>query len=205
MILGANAFTSVAVTYLTKVLGFDGAGIGIIFIVVLASTLPGSYLGAFVSKRSTPKISILLNIFLFIGANFAGFLLMTNPDDKSIAYLFASAWGLLLGWFYPTESLIFSMLMPRGQESELAGFYLYCSQIISWLPNLVFTIMNESDLSLSWAGIHLNIYFAIAATFYLLMSPWDDCVEASKFNLMKDESREEEDVPNAIPATAYGL
>lgn len=190
---GANAFTSVAITYFTEVLNFDGGEIGIILIVVLASTLPGSYLGAFVSKRSTPKKSILLNIILFIGANFAGFLLMTGPDDKPIAYAFGSIWGVLLGWFYPTESLIFSTLMPKGQESELSGFYLYCSQILAWLPNLIFTIMNEADVSLNLAGIHLNIYFAIAALFYIAMSPWDICIEASKVNLMKDEESERND------------
>ena len=121
------------------------------------------------SKRSTVKTSILLNIFLFIGAHFAGFLLMTSPDDKYIAFIFAGIWGLLIGWYYPADSLIFSMLMPKGQESELAGFYLYCGQILAWLPNLIFTIMNESDLSLSWAGIHLNIYYAIAAFFYIYL------------------------------------
>lgn len=122
---------------------------------------------------------------------------MTSPDDKPIAYIFAAVWGCLLGWFYPTDALIFSMIMPKGQESELAGFYLYCGNILAWLPNLIFTIMNEADISLSWAGIHLNIYFAIAALLYLLMAPWDECVEASKVNLMKGEEsgKVDDDIP----------
>jgi len=171
---------------LTIVLDFGGTGIGLLFMVVLACTVPGSYIGAFVSKRYTPKISILINIALFIISNFAGFLRLQSPDDKPISFLFAAIWGCLLGWFYPTESLIFSMLMPEGQESELAGFYLYCSQIFSWLPPLVFTMMNEAGISLSWGGVQLNIYFLMAGVFYCLMKPWESCLEASKINLMME-------------------
>lgn len=68
--------------------------------------------------------------------------------------------------------------MPKGQEAELAGFYLYCSQILAWLPPLVFTIFNENpNISLSWAGVQLNIYLFAALIFYQLMPSWEKCLE----------------------------
>ncbi len=71
--------------------------------------------------------------------------------------------------------------MPKGQEAELAGFHLYCTQILAWLPPLIFTIMNEKGLSLSWGGVHLNIYLFVAILFYQLMPSWSDCVASADF------------------------
>ena len=84
--------------------------------------------------------------------------------------------------------------MPKGQEAELAGFFLYCTQIIGWLPPLVFTIMNEYDFSLNIAGMHLNLYLAIALIGYCLIAPWEECIEASKDNKMVEEAK-----PNELP------
>ncbi len=90
-------------------------------------------------------------------------------------------WGFVLGWYYPVESSIYSSLMPEGQEAELAGFYLYCSQAIGWLPPLVFTILNEDpSVELSWAGVQLNIYIFISLLLYSMMPTWDECIEITE-------------------------
>jgi hypothetical protein len=67
--------------------------------------------------------------------------------------------------------------MPKGQETELAGFYLYCTQVLAWLPPLVFTLMNENGIPLSWGGVHLNIYLFLALICYHLLPSWDQCVK----------------------------
>lgn len=85
---------------------------------------------------------------------------------------------LQIGWFYPTELNLFSSLMPKGQETELAGFYLYCTQVLGWLPPLVFTLFNENpDIDISWAGVQLNIWIFISLIFYFCMPSWTTCCE----------------------------
>lgn len=87
----------------------------------------------------------------------------------------------LLGWFYPTELNLFSSLMPKGQEAELAGFYLYCTQVLGWLPPLVFTLFNENpDIDISWGGVQLNIWIFIALIFYMCMPSWITCCEITE-------------------------
>jgi UMF1 family MFS transporter len=179
--------TLVSVSYLKEALEFSGTEIGIMFFIVIVSTIPGSAIGAYVTNRTSPPTSMRLQLIFFMLVNFAAFLTMTDPDHESFAYYFGILWGISLGWFYPTESLIFSMAMPRGQEAELAGFFLYCTQIIGWLPPLIFTVMNENDISLNMAGMHLNIYLAIAFICYCFMAPWEDCIEAAKTNKMLGE------------------
>ena len=68
--------------------------------------------------------------------------------------------------------------MPKGQEAEFAGFALFCSQILGWLPPLVFTLMNENPkIGISWGGVHLNIWLFTSFIFYSLMPAWKKCLE----------------------------
>lgn len=187
--LGTNALTLVSVSYLKEAVEFSGTEIGIMFFVVIISTIPGSAIGALVTYRTSPPTSMKLQLIFFILVNTAAFSILTHEGCQRLAYYFGILWGISLGWFYPTESLIFSMAMPKGQEAELAGFFLYCTQIIGWLPPLVFTIMNERDIMLNLAGMHLNIYLAIAFIFYCFMDPWSQCIEAAKSNKLQEQSK----------------
>ena len=77
------------------------------------------------------------------------------------------------------------MIVPAGQESELAGFFLYCTQILTWLPPLVLTVLNESGIHLRYGGFSLNIYLLLSCVFYHVMSPFDECKEAAQTNKMR--------------------
>ena len=81
------------------------------------------------------------------------------------------------------------MVQPKGQESELAGIFMYSAQILAWLPTLVFTILNENDVHMMWGGMSINSFFLIA----LLMAPWDVCVDVTKKeNRLQSEYKSEE-------------
>ena len=99
-------------------LKFTGTQLGILFLVVLTCTIPGSYFGAWLSQKLDPKTSLKIQLIAFMMTNFVGFTIL-RPGHEYVAYSFGVLWGCLLGWFYPTESLIFSMSMPAGQESEV--------------------------------------------------------------------------------------
>ena len=90
-----------------------------------------------------------------------------------------------------TFSLCHFSIIVKGQEAELAGFFLYCTQILGWLPPLIFTYMNEQGIALKYGGMHLNIYLFIALVCYHCMLPWDQCLEAVQWNKMLNET----DVP----------
>jgi len=77
------------------------------------------------------------------------------------------------------------MSIPRGQESELSGFYTYCRSILTWLPPLIFTAMNESGIAMTWGLLSLVIFFSVGLVFLQLMAPWEEMVaEAGKVNRM---------------------
>ena len=175
---GIGALTTVAVTYLTE-LGLSGTETGIVFLVVLLSTIPGSAFATYLSRKlKSPTLSIKMCSIFFIISNFVAFFMLADKTFRNLVWLFGAIWGFLLGWYFPTEVNIFSSLMPKGQEAELAGFYLYCTQILGWLPPLVFTLFNENpSINIAWAGVQLNIYVFISLLFYHLMPPWGECLK----------------------------
>lgn len=71
--------------------------------------------------------------------------------------------------------------MPKGQEAELAGFYLYCTQILGWLPPLVFTFFNENpNIDISWGGVQLNIWIFLSLVCYQFLPSWSKCLEITE-------------------------
>jgi len=177
---GHGSFAVVAVTYLLEVCQITGQRLGILLIIILLSTVPGSYFGAWVSNKTNPKISIQVELVIMIVFNVIAFLTLTSPEQTRLPFIYAACWGILLGWFYPTEISILSLVHPQGQESELSGIFLYCTQFLVWIPPLIFTIMNESDVHLKWGGITLNVFFLIGLVFFQLMAPWGACLDVAK-------------------------
>ena len=56
-----------------------------------------------------------------------GALTLGGAANKYLSLIWGFCVGVTLGWFYPTENLFFSCILPKGQEAEMAGFRVYCS------------------------------------------------------------------------------
>lgn len=182
---GINSFTTISVTYMNEVLDFKAMQLSIMFLIVLVSSLPGCWFANWIGTKIGVLTALKLQLGSFIALNFVAFLILTDPSKGTIAYVFGVFWGFWIGWYYPLENFVYSMIVPQGQESELAGFFLYCTQILTFLPPLIFTIMNETGINLKWGGIHLNIYLFIGMVLIQLMLPWNECLEAAKENKIK--------------------
>lgn len=111
-----NAFTTVAVVFLDEQIGLSGTEIGLFFLVTLIFSLPGSKLGAFITARTNPNVSWQLSMFCLMLLASGGAILL-DYIPKNLAYIWGAGIGVLLGWFYPTENLFFSMILPKGHEA----------------------------------------------------------------------------------------
>lgn len=175
----ANSFTIVAVVYLSDHLHMSATEIGIFFLIALVGTLPGAWLGAMVTRRLDPNRSWRLSmVFMTIMA--VGGAVVVDLVPRYLVYIWGVGIGAILGWFYSTESLFFSMCLPRGQEAELSGFFLYCSQILGWAPALLFTILVENNVSQTYGVMSVSIFLIIAIIALSCAAPWDEIVEESQ-------------------------
>lgn len=171
----ANAFTVVSVVFLADQLRMTGTEIGVFFVVTLVGTIPGSALGSMVTIRTTPPFSWSLSMAFIIVVATIGALILKEGLEM-IAYVWGFVVGNGLGWFYPTQNLCFSMLLPRGQEAELSGFYVYCTQILGWLPPLIFSVMVESNIDQKFGILAVQSFFGVAIVL-LSMIRWQGALE----------------------------
>lgn len=94
-----NSFTTISITYINEVLQFDSTQTGILFLIVLVSTLPGSGFASFMTNRINVKKNIILCLAVFIVVNFAAFFSLTDETHDIRAYCFGVLWGFMLGWY----------------------------------------------------------------------------------------------------------
>ena len=175
---GVNSFTTLSVIYLDEHIGMSGTEIGIFFLVVLFASLPGSIVGARITQYLNPNSSWQLCMGFLIVTT-AGGAVIVDASPKAVSYAWGVCIGLLLGWFYPTENLFFSMILPKGQEAELSGFFVYCTQILGWLPPLIFSILVNADVSQTYGVMSLTAFIFLAIVMTSRAAPWAEIMTAT--------------------------
>ena len=152
--------------------------IGIFFLVTLVGTLPGTQIAWRLTRKFNPNTSWKISmIFQFIVLTIGAFVLELEGVPSYCSYIWGFFVGLGLGWFYPTESLFFSMCLPKGQEAELAGFFVYCTQILSWLPPLLFTLLMEVNVPQKYGIMVVSTFFLVAVGLLMFTCSWDEIVQ----------------------------
>lgn len=204
----ASALISVATTYMASVLEMDGSEIGIVFFAVLVCGIPGSRFASMLASRSwSPTHSLLICNGLFITTTLIASCVLTGPEDKNQVYLFASAWGIGLGWLHPVELSAFISLVEKGQEAEMMGIFLLLGQVLTWLPPLIFTLLNESGVSMGIGLASLAVFFFCAALALVGMGSYEEALQTlveqqsedgSGLALYNTVSTEMEDVPVSL-------
>lgn len=197
-----NAFTTVSPVYLVGVLELSAQEVGLFFLITLISSVPGTSLGNWLSCKTNPNTSYgLCMLCLAIVANIGAFGL-DGVKTKALSYLWGACIGILLGWFYPTENLYFSVIVPKSQEAELSGFYVYCTQILGWLPPLFFSIIVENDYNQKWGILAITSFHMVAVGILCLQSSWEDVAKVcmseeeeltNKENLANEDDRNSEE------------
>lgn len=176
----ATTFSTVAITYMTHVLGFAPNENGIAILILLLFGVPGTRVAAFLSKRYNPIRSLQACLALWIVNTTAAAVFLRGPGQQYLAYFFAMVWGIATGWIYPSEKTLYVTIIPKGQEGELMGLYICASQILSWLPPLVFTVMNEAGVPMSVGMFTLTIYFMISYMLLNWVGDYDEAVDHAK-------------------------
>jgi MFS-type transporter involved in bile tolerance (Atg22 family) len=78
-----------------------------------------------------------------------------SPKHSNMVYFFSALFGISFGWYYPSNNGYYVSLVPKEKAAELWGLNLFCSVILSWVPPIIFAVLNEStgNLRLGWIGV----------------------------------------------------
>ena len=165
-----SSFTTISITFMTDQLQFTSSQNGIAILILLLGTIPGAYLATLVSERFNPVLSLQIALFLWVVNTLTAAMIVKGPEQTLHLYVFSAVWGLVTGWTYPMERTIYCTVIPQGQEAELMGVYLFASQIISWLPPLVSTAINEAGINMRVSIASLSAYFSASFCALILVS-----------------------------------
>lgn len=169
---GAGVVLSIAVTYFIVVMKLTVQEIAKATLIIIATTIPGSYIAKHANQIFNPLNSYRLAM-TFLGISMGlGALVFTGPERKASVFGFCAAWGLAFGWAYPSQRVLFCTLIPKGQETEMMGLFTFVGQIMGWLPPLIVTLMNENDVHLRYSLLVVNFFFLFAVLLTLPMGDY---------------------------------
>ena len=194
---GAGVVLSIAVTFLAVTLQMAGIEVGITSLVLLLFTVPGSLFSNWFMRKYNPLNSFrfgLIFLMLVIAAT-VGFL--DRPSRKNWTYLVAVFWGIAYGWIFPSQRTLQVTLTPRGQETEIMGMFTFVTQVIGWLPALIFSIMNERGIDMRWGFSILSFMMAISVALLCGVGKYENAVKQ-----VKEEGEREQAELSATAAEA---
>eukprot|EP00554_Chaetoceros_debilis_P012169 CAMPEP_0194120384 /NCGR_PEP_ID=MMETSP0150-20130528/43291_1 /TAXON_ID=122233 /ORGANISM="Chaetoceros debilis, Strain MM31A-1" /LENGTH=492 /DNA_ID=CAMNT_0038812485 /DNA_START=15 /DNA_END=1493 /DNA_ORIENTATION=- len=187
---GQASIASIALTYLTDTLQMSTAENGIAILLLFAFGI----LGALVAKKSVNFMNPIYSNQLcqvVTGANTAiAVIILYGPGQQIQAYIVASVWGICAGWKICIERFTICQIIPKNQDAELMGFYLFSSQVLIWFPTLIFTAMNEAGVN-QRAGLSILIAFFLGGIVSLwMMGPYEEAVSLAReeSDMLHDQS-----------------
>jgi UMF1 family MFS transporter len=177
------AFTLLSITYLTEQLDMDAKQNGMTIIFMLLAAIPGSYVGGYANRRIGPVLSSMASLMLLIVTTALIAIFLKGSGQEIETYILAGGWGLGTGWKWTCDRMVLVLSLPNTeQNAELSGLYVFSRQVLSWLPPLVFTVLNEKGVSLRIGIASLDIYLLAGLFAYwrlLASGPAVDTSEAT--------------------------
>ena len=175
---GSSGIATISTTFMSHYLDMSGSEIGLVFLISLFTSLPGTKIAQFVTKKTDPLKSNILSWFFFIVISFTAALTFRGPEHKNYMYIIGAFWGILYGWVSVMHDAIIMSIVPRNQESEMMGLYIFCLNVFAWMPPLLFTILNELGAHITIGFASINLFFTCGICCVLMMGKFEDVLES---------------------------
>ncbi|KAK1736542.1 autophagy-related protein 22 family protein [Skeletonema marinoi] len=190
-----QALLIIITTYSIELLNFSSSEAGVMYLIVLLSSVLGCYLSELSLRllspiRSNQLCIVSMALFTALAATFV-------KDSHALFYMFASFWGVCGGWKYTIERYLAITIIPKNKDAELMGAYLFFGQILSWLPPLVFTALNEAGISIRISMLSLLIFWFIAVICLQVMGPYENALRQAN-EAVEDSSLVDNNTAEAV-------
>jgi len=148
---------------LASVFGQEELGLGIatlttVVLMVQFVGIPGVYLFKYVARAVGARAAIVISLLLWIGTLLYAYALLHTTRDF---FLMAGMIALVLGGSQALSRSLFSLLIPKGQESEYFGLYEISDKGTSWLGPLLFGLALQFTGSYRVAILSLIVFFIV--------------------------------------------
>ena len=174
---GTGIIYAIATTFLTSFVGMDTLQVAVVSLLILVSHIGGSWVSKFACAKLNPLNSFRLVLFLYGVVVVVTGAVTTGPESVNAVYILTLFWGICSGWLAPTQRVLYCTLTPRGQEMEFMGHFAFFGNVLSWLPPLIFTLLNQGNVSMRWGITVITWFLWIALGFVMLVGDYQKAVQ----------------------------
>lgn len=153
---GIQTVISLASVFGQEELGLSISTLTTVVLMVQFVGIPGVYLFKYVARAVGAKWAIVLSLLLWIGTLVYAYALLHTTRDF---FIMAGMIALVLGGSQALSRSLFSLLIPKGQESEYFGLYEISDKGTSWLGPLLFGLALQFTGSYRVAILSLIVFF----------------------------------------------
>lgn len=218
-----QSIATISLTYMTDTLQMTTVECGIAILLLFVFGIVGALIGqvsisttsssssssppADVSSSTTafwkinPLRSLQLCQIFAVGATAMAVLLLWKPGQQYQAYGVAAAWGTAAGWKNTVERFTVVQIIPKHAHAEMMGFYLFSTQVIAWLPTLIFTTLNEAGVSQRISICTLIFFFGVGFVCLFKMGSYDDVVRLAGITSSSDDEGGDINKEDAVEGT----
>lgn len=176
---GITSMPPIAITFMTEGLRYEPNKVALSFAVAIVAAIPGCMVAHKVARWMNPKFALQTSLVAAMSVA-AGGSWVLREEWPNMGFAFCSMWGVVIGWYFTSQRLFFSLATPQGQEAELSGFFVYCQLIISWLPPLTFSVIVSKGVELRYGMISLCAYQFLGLLNLMMAGPWDNILREAK-------------------------
>ena len=173
---GSGTMQTILVTYMTVILKMTGIQIGIASFILFVFQIPGGYLANYVSHKTDPLIGLQISLIGFALNSFLFPVVCHSPETQGYTYIFAATYGIMWGWLYPCQNVLYCTLSPKGQEVEVMGLFAFSNHVLSWAPSMIFSALNEAGAPMKMGVFVTGFFFLISLFFTLFIGRHDKAV-----------------------------
>jgi MFS-type transporter involved in bile tolerance (Atg22 family) len=176
---GFRPLTSIALTFLTSQQQFTSLEVGVAALIMAALVIPGAIASSMLCRMVNPLRSSVLSLICMAAVNSMASVFLEQPDQKWQTFLVVACWGMVGGWKHASTQMLMAAIVPKGQDSELIGVYLFADMSLSWLPPLIFTSLNETGFSERLGLSSINAFFVLSLVAYWMMGSYEASVKTT--------------------------
>jgi UMF1 family MFS transporter len=155
---GIQTVISLASVFGQEELGLSMTTLTTVILMVQFVGVFGNLLFNYIARAITAKRAILVSLLIWIGTLIYAYAFLKTTRDF---YLMAAAIAIVLGGSQALSRSVFSLMIPRGQESEYFGLYEISDKGTSWLGPLLFGLALQFTGSYRIAILSLIVFFVL--------------------------------------------
>ena len=144
--------------------------VGVVFGLAMIGGLPGAVLATYMARKMSLKKVTIATCLLWASTYVVSPWVLTPSASLGRTMLlvfFSLVWGVCLGMTFTAPKAFFCTIIPGGREAEMMGIQKLFGKALSWLPPLIYTLINEStDGNMAAAMFSLAFFFLGAAAIF---------------------------------------